>query len=282
MADEEDNTAGGETGGETGGGGAGGLPEHSAAPEASLEGLPGLRRWRKSFNFGWDALLEALAGVRPGCDWEAPNGLTYRVCGFRARRRPGGRALLELEHALTDFVDWWGLDFEEAVLPVRSWVPASGDAPDLAKVALWEARRESEPAAYAAFKYSGETALEGNDLLLARKIAEGRSSYVVHLPVITRKSRYTEVPPDAGAGLDRTGDPSEPDGWTGAGGGSGQGQQAIERILAALGGGWTWLKTADRLTPLDDGTWARFETWQGGRSVDADLYPPASAGGGEA
>lgn len=274
MADDGELT-------EPGGEGGGGLPEHSAAPGTAMEGLPGLRRWRRAFNFDWDALQEAVADIKPGCDWDAPNGKTYRVTRLRASRRPGGRGTLELEHALADDVDWWGLDFEEVSLPIRSWTSASsGDGPDLAKLAQWEARRQSEPAAYAAYKYSGDNALEGITRTLAEKIAAGVERYTAHLPVIFRKSRYTDVPPDVGAGLDKTGAPSEPSGWTGAGGGSDAGQQSVQRILSALGDGWTWLKTGDRLTPLDDGTWARIETWRGARRVDADLYP-AAAGGGE-
>lgn len=106
-----------------------------------------------------------------------------------------------------------------------------------------------------ALQYTGAagataTLPEGACQTFAKKILLGIESYLVFAPVVTKETDYDALPKNIGADCGK-----------------------IKTPPYTAGGGFVFLKTADRCTQNQtDGTWHRSEQWTGADAWDTDIY----------
>ena len=196
--------------------------------------------------------------------------------GMTLTRKPGD--LAELSHSYMSVLkrEMWSLDMAEITKDIRTWlVLQMGEvaaAPELAKIAQWQAAKDAgDYEAWAAFQYFDDQGvahdLTGDTKKLAQKMIKGVDSYTIYAPVLTRSTLWASMPEVAGdVGYIET--PSIREGW-----------EVIGAQDLSL---WTslansWLKTASRSSPNQDGTYSLVEQWTGADEIDGDLYPDAAA-----
>lgn len=251
-------------------------------PRYEIVNLPGMRKCTMSWAGTFDACKAKSDSIFVGCFSDVGDeGTKVCFCYSQLTRRPGDRAEFTATWVLLTMVDYWSVDYAEISKPIKTW-NADADVevkPHLDLITRWEALRTTDPAAYASYQYDATDSskvLDGATRQLAEMIYKWQiSSYTIHRPICTRTSVNIGLPTDIGKNLDKQVAPDEPDGWEPAGSSATDvsSSKAPARIAALAK---VWVKTSDRATPNNDGTYTRVEQWTGMDSVNSDLYPAAA------
>lgn len=206
------------------------------------------------------------------------------VCtGVSVSRKMGGLCEVTFQYAALYKLEVWNVDFAEVSKDIKTWLVEQYTNKstleidrdvwkEIGKINQWEMQRSNEAwDPWSNFLYDGKNKLGGKNgwtLKLAEKIMKGVTNYIIYAPVITR-TRTFPFRPYVGT-IGKISKPKSEDGWHGFNN-------------ETLPSDWTelakeWLKTAERSTSNQDGTFTLVEQWQGADQVDHDLYQSLNVG----
>lgn len=168
------------------------------------------------------------------------------------------------------------VDFTEVQRPIRNWKADAGgegsqqggdDAPDLAKIREWEAKKESNYSEYADFK-----GLSGNTKKLAEMIFKGIETFSVYAPVVTVTLTTFSFPQ---VDLYRIGkkfdEPKIPYGWKEIHDTSME--SIVQRFVKENSdNGYTWVLGSSKVTHTANGTYQWVLQYQACDSVEEVLF----------
>ena len=156
--------------------------------------------------------------------------------------------------------DVWGVQSSRIDRPVECYCSPDTGAPDVNIISAWRNEPDGKLARDFQYRRPDGTidALDGNNLKVAQKIAEGKVAVMRFYPTATRQRVYAAMPSTMFEKLGVKDTPA-PGGKAG-------------NALSALIGSLQWLKVKDDCQQQTDGKWNRSEAWIGMAQIDDDFY----------
>jgi hypothetical protein len=192
------------------------------------------------------------------------------VSDVRLTRENGNVGRLVVTYSQNRARAFVSVDFAEVQRPIRTWrADDDKDAPDLAKIREWEAKKETDYTAYADFS---EIPRRSNTRRLAEMIFKGIETYSVYVPVVTVTMTTFSFPHlyryPVGKAYD---DPEVPYGWDEVHG------RNIDDVVANLSkpdsqDGYKWVLASSKCTPNANGTYQWVLQYQACDSVEEVLF----------